>query len=322
MLLVYLHITGDILKRASTNPSMDICLSSQHNAILLISIRNLSEDDIKKITKSANKIVKKYKGLILSYIGTCFGHYDVVIEIIGESARVLSDCACNIQIGIDERLIKSKGEGSVCSSLIIGNKIVKFAFKSQNINSDNPIKAFTFIRPTEDINLDDFFKNKLKNSTLYWNPTVFTILLVTEGKSYNDIFRNILEYRLKMGSRIIESSTNFSLIYNPKFGISGDVGESDSNDVTGVIAIKLKKEDDPKEIENKIKNMKNVWCPLLNNNFDLIFNRAGGADYALGIIDNNLTKIRMRVFELRKKFKKNITTSTILFLSNRGEGID
>ncbi len=299
------------------NPG-DVRLSPQYNAILLISGRNLQESDMRRIGKAARTVVKEYDRSSIAFIGSCFGHYDVVMEIATRSARVLSNCACAIQEAIETFIKKDRGQvqgrGAVCSSLVIGNEIVRGGVSKPRRQYEFPIRAYTFMRPQSSVQLATLVKHLQGNAHLLWNPSIFSILMVSDGTSYRRIFRQILDHRHRMKREIAESSTLFGLRFDSASGFKGTKGEDDEGEVTAAVTIKLRGHVGAEDIVSILENTESGWCPMLGGDFGPVFRRAGGSDYVLGIVTPNLAELRERTFELRKALGERISTSTVLLL--------
>lgn len=273
---------------------------------------------MRKIGISATKLVKNYDKCDIPFLGSCFGHYDIAIEIIGESARVLSDCACNIQERTERYLIRSRGKkkgiGSVCSSLVISNEIICKGLSKRASRKMFPIRAYTFMRPFLKTDLRVLVTALSKKSTLYWNPSIFNVMMVTRGSSYNNVFKRILEYRSQTKRQIAESSSFFSLGFDSRFGISGDIRENQGGVVTAAVTMKLRSQVSSGRLARLLKKSAGNWRPLLADDFHPVFRRAGGSDYVLGITTSSLSELRKRTFELREELRGKIDTSTVLLL--------
>lgn len=291
-----------------------------HNAMVLISTKNLKKDKLMEIRRDVIELLTQHK-IGDFFFGGCFGRYDLVVEFLHSSAKIASQIACLIQKKV-ANLVKEyakdmKVNAKINASLILSNKIVAVSKKNsgkqsgqiKQIEKTNTfkgvIRAHTFLKTiNQDLNFGKILNNLPTNQSIYWNASTFNIILTTFGDNYLNIFDQIEEFRKNQESNFSESFTIFTV--KCKAGVS-DV-ENKANQIPAMTHIKIAGE--PKIIIGS--EWRKIECGTP-------FSRIGNFDISLCTRQPSLAKLRDAVIELEdKNFGKIIHAATILMKPYKG----
>jgi hypothetical protein len=159
-----------------------------------------------------NKVIKKIKERMLEihrgehgdiYYGIAFGKYDMVIDFSATSIKVSSFKLCNMV----EALCKKWGNG-ICETFIFGKEI-----HAKGI-SKSKIRSYTFIsiKPSEE-QISKLIKmlQDYDNVALLWNISLYNLILVCYGETFEEVVGKVQEIRTKISDIIVDGSTLITL---------------------------------------------------------------------------------------------------------------
>lgn len=268
-------------------------LSDTHHAIMWISTKGAALDDEKEIVEVARKVL----GDEISFVGFCFGRFDLILEFSHESARVASYKVCKLQEGLDG-VLKAKGNhNSICSSLTICSMI------AGEPDFDKKLRVYSFLRPKDsELDLDALEEIVLKLSgendslsiQLGWNTSMYSFLLVVGGDKFSEAFDVMQKFRGATKDYFSDSCTYV--------GVNWD-SVLDEDDVEIHATSFVRTEDgfgwlELSEVDKKIWNPRSM--------------RFGWSDICLFTRSKSLLEIKQRVLDIRKNYPSIKNTSTLL----------
>ncbi len=258
-----------------------------------ISTKSVKKEHEEKLVE----IAKKELGDKLSFIGYCFGRFDLIIEFVEKSAKVASFRVCKLQEEFENALKTDCGSNSVCSSLTICNPV------GDTVKSEKAIRLYTFLRPKSegvDFEIVEELIEKLNSEDkdfplqLFWNTSTYSFLLIVDGDMFSKAFTKMLNFRDKTANYFLDSCTYVGL------NLSSDPDEDDE-EIMASTFVKLKEGFGRLDLDEAERE---IWNPISK--------RLGWSDVCLFTHDKSLRKIKEHILQLRHKHSEIINTSTLL----------
>jgi hypothetical protein len=267
------------------------------SAVMFISTKcfaKVQEDLLKK--KIEEELGDKKK-----FVGRCFGKFDLITEFTEESAEVASYKACNIQKNASEVIQNgSNGHYPLCSSLILCNEFKKSEGIVRNSPEENPIRFYSLLVPKNSpIDLDKVLAEVKNNMRLFVTFSYFSFLLIVSGDTFDEVFKDFLEFRKATKNSFLESSTYVAIDWDNKdkkgkrnicasMLLKLNDGFGDLGDVKGNMSIKTK------------------------------YKRFGSFDFSLLVEAETLYALKDDILTFREKYKEKIShTATSLLMEEK-----
>ena len=180
--------------------------TDEHFGTFFINASNLILDEYADIYVKIREFFYE-NNIATPYIGASFSRFDIAVEFSMKQVKLISYFIRTLQ----QRLNKEFGEkSSESGSLIISTRIIPSGVTEQQVEKPDdpkePIRFYTFLRMntndwttieqgiqqliarTEEIGL---------RTSIYWNPSSYPFLLVYEGRSFEQMFKFLINMRIK-----------------------------------------------------------------------------------------------------------------------------
>ena len=287
--------------------------SSDYSAIMWISSKGVTRDhEVEVVNTIRNKLKNK-----LTFVGHCFGRYDLIVEFNADSAKVASNTVCDLQEELAKKLrislqklaeksrVSLETEDPICSSLTLGNKLI-LSPNGGKAEGAHPLKIYSFLKPKRSqINLEKTISYLDSTMEISWITSTYSFLFTMVGSNFYEIFKKFLDFRIKTQCYFQESCTYVGLDFD------SDDAEMPSH-IQAATFLKLSKGFGDFRLKN---DEKDDWEPPKK--------RMGWADICLTPKNkHSLRKLKDTIMKLREKHLGELATTSTLLMLCEGENED
>jgi hypothetical protein len=212
-------------------------LSNRLHALQLIFTRNIQEGELDTIRDEIDCYFSQ-SNKIKPYIGFCFGRYDIVVDFMEDSANILCYRASTLQRQLS-KMVKDKfgKENAVSSCLMLCREIANENETKNELDPDSPIRTYTFCKMEAKGSEFDKILKKINESLpelrLFWNSSSYSVILVSEGNKYSDVYSRVFNFWRMFDKDMRRSSTLSSV------NIRKSCREEASDDIMAVTYFKM-----------------------------------------------------------------------------------
>jgi len=267
-----------------------------------ISTKGLSRKDEEVVVNFIRKKLKKK----LIFVGHCFGSYDLIVEFEDDSGKVASNTVCFLQekLGKELRARLKRLYNPICSSLILGNKLIYPGRAGKKDNNLCPLRTYTFLYPKKStINLEEISGKLDHTMNLFWIASSFAFLLICRGNNFSKLFGKILDFRRGTEPHFRESCTYVGLHFWKD-------DEPVMEPIRALVFLKLRKGFGEFKLKRR-KNEHEDWNPPEK--------RLGWSDICLTPKNKyTLRGLKDAILKLRENHRKDLITTATLLLPKEG----
>jgi hypothetical protein len=185
-------------------------LSKELHVIQLLSTRDLLKEELFSIRDEAYSFFGN--AIPRPFVAFCFGRYDVIVDLFGVSGDSLVQKSHDFELRINKILKeRARRNSSVSSSLLFYRHILDK--RGQCLAKvQSPVRAYCFLRypaghSEECQNRVDESYMLPKGSGLFWNPSLYSVLLIVGATSYQEAASKVFAFLGAFKGQLRRSST-------------------------------------------------------------------------------------------------------------------